>query len=66
MDCKTARLLLDFARPAVAELATDYVQALQRHLAGCSDCASLERADRTFDAQIGRAMVAVPVPAGLR
>src|SRR5436190_1808375 len=32
MDCKTARLLLDFARPHAPEVETDDAAALDRHL----------------------------------
>jgi hypothetical protein len=66
MDCKTARLLLDFARPRPAELAGDDAAALEGHLHACPDCDALARGERQFDDHLGRAVRAVPVPEGLR
>src|SRR5438094_788506 len=66
MDCRTARLLLDFARPIPAELEADASRDLEHHLAGCADCDSLARAERRLDEPLGRAMRAVPLPLGLR
>lgn len=64
MDCKTARLLLEFARPM--ELAGNDADALQQHLARCPECAALAQSEQQFDEQMGPAMRNVPVPAGLR
>ena len=44
----------------------DSTAALERHLTGCPACAAAGRALAGFDAAIGRAMRAVPVPEGLR
>jgi hypothetical protein len=66
MDCKTARLLLDFARPQASELAPEEAGALEGHLDRCPDCHGLARGERQLDEQLGRAMRQVEVPAGLR
>jgi hypothetical protein len=66
MDCKTARLLLDFARPLATELEEGDGEALANHLAECSACAAAQRAERQWDEPIGRAMRDVPVPPELR
>src|SRR5258708_5193224 len=65
MDCRTARLLLPYAaRPA--ELGPEDTAELDAHLAACPQCGALARAERSFDAAVGRAMNAVAVPAGLK
>jgi hypothetical protein len=66
MDCKTARLLLDFARPNSHELDETETRALEEHLTGCTDCDQLAGAERRADEAIGRAMRAVEVPDQLR
>jgi hypothetical protein len=66
MDCKTARLLLDFARPLTPELEESEGEALAGHLADCPSCEAVHRAERCIDDHIGKAMRAVPVPDGLR
>jgi hypothetical protein len=66
MDCKTARLLLDFARPEARELEAEEVAALERHLDHCSDCHSQACNERQLDARLGKAMRQVEIPAGLR
>jgi hypothetical protein len=66
MDCKTVRLLLDYARPRSAELAGDDAAALEGHLHACPDCEVLARGERQFDDHLGRAVRNVPVPDGLR
>ncbi|HEY7428989.1 MAG TPA: hypothetical protein VH682_32460 [Gemmataceae bacterium] len=66
MDCKTARLLLDFARPQANELQAEEAGALQGHLDHCPDCHGLARGERQLDEQLGNAMSQVEVPAGLR
>jgi hypothetical protein len=66
MDCKTARLLLDLARPHAAELHPSEAGALHGHLAGCPECDSLARGERQLDDHVGRAVRNVPVPDGLR
>jgi hypothetical protein len=66
MDCRTARLLLDFARPRSTELEPSEADALEGHLAVCSECEALARAERRLDSRIGRAFRDVPIPDGLR
>src|SRR5207302_588577 len=66
MDCKTARLLLDFDRPGAPELERADADALEGHLAGCPQCDALVQAERPFDAALGHAMRQVEVPDGLR
>jgi len=66
MDCKTARLLLEYARPAAAELDAAETQALEEHLAGCEGCDQLARAERRADEAVGKAMRRVDVPDQLR
>jgi hypothetical protein len=66
MDCRTARLLLDYARPRTAELEAAEVDALQCHLVDCGECAALAQAERMADHRLGQAMRAVVVPEGLR
>jgi hypothetical protein len=66
MDCKTARLLLDFNRPRARELPTDEAAELARHLSACPDCDAIGRTERRLDEHLGRAMRDVPVPDGLR
>src|SRR5947199_10073810 len=66
MDCKTARLLLDFDRPGAADLERADADALEGHLAGCPQCDALAHSERQLDATLGRAMRQVEVPDGLR
>ncbi|HEY1859967.1 MAG TPA: zf-HC2 domain-containing protein [Gemmataceae bacterium] len=66
MDCRTARLLLDLARPDGNELDGDEAQALESHLAVCPECSGLARSERQFHQQMGRAMCQVEAPPGLR
>jgi hypothetical protein len=66
MDCRTARVLLEFARPFVTELDAREAAALEQHLAGCPECQSAARIERQVEEQLRAAMQAVPVPAGIR
>src|SRR5262245_9514970 len=66
MDCRSARLLLHFQRPTAAELEPADAQALALHLGRCSACAALARGEDLFDKHLGRAMLNVPVPEGLK
>ncbi len=66
MDCRTARMLLEFARPQPAELAAAEAAALEDHLFQCETCAALAAAERRFDEHLGRALRQVEVPAGLK
>ena len=66
MDCKTARLLLEFARPLATELEAADAQALEQHLSTCGECEIVAYRERDFDQQVGLAMRAVPIPIQLR
>jgi hypothetical protein len=66
MDCKNARLLLDFVRPNVTELEAGERKELQGHLNDCPDCAAVAGVERRLDEHLGRAVRDVPVPDGLR
>jgi hypothetical protein len=66
MDCKHARLLLEFAHPRGKELEGGEAEALEGHLADCPECGALAHQERRLDDHLGRAVRAVPVPAGLR
>src|SRR5262249_34683822 len=66
MDCRTARLLLDFRRPRGGELPAEDAADLERHLSGCADCDAAWRAERRLDDHVGRAVRDVPLPPGLR
>jgi hypothetical protein len=63
MDCRLSHLMLAFRRH---ELAAADAVALDAHLSACPACSALARGDSLFDSAVGRAMAAVPVPAGLR
>jgi hypothetical protein len=66
MDCKTARLLLDFVRPGTPELEAAEARALDGHLAHCPECDTLARHEHRADHALGKAMRQVEVPNGLR
>jgi hypothetical protein len=66
MDCKTARLLLDFARPQTRELEAEEAGALEYHLDHCPDCHSQAHHERLFDERVGKVMRQVEAPVGLR
>jgi hypothetical protein len=66
MDCRTARLLLDFARPRAPELDAVDAAALEDHLFQCRACAVRAGAERRLDEQLGRVMGRVEVPPGLK
>jgi hypothetical protein len=66
MDCRTARLLLHFARPHPSELPVGDADALEAHLTGCPECEALALTERQRDARLGDAMRQVPIPDGLR
>jgi hypothetical protein len=66
MDCKTAHMLLDFARPWAAELDAADAGALRDHLATCPACATQAEAEHRIDEHLGSAIRDVAVPAGLR
>jgi len=66
MDCKTARLLLDFARPLCPELEPADAEVLQPHLADCPECGPFAASERRLDDHLGRAVRDVPVPADFK
>ncbi|QDU21513.1 DUF3379 family protein [Urbifossiella limnaea] len=66
MDCRDAHYFLRLRRPGSDDLDPDAMASLDRHLACCPACAAAGRALAGFDAAVGRAMRAVPVPDGLR
>jgi hypothetical protein len=66
MDCKTARILMDFAHAPKAELEGDERNAFEAHVLECADCASLAYVERKLDEHLGRAMRALSVPPDLR
>lgn len=66
MDCNTARMLSTFFGRQGSELAPEDAAALDAHIASCSKCADLVKFERAFDDRIANAMLAVPIPAGLK
>lgn len=66
MDCNTARMLATFFGRQGSELAPEDATALGTHLASCSKCSAEVQFERTFDDRVTQAMMAVPVPAGLK
>ncbi len=62
MECNLSRTLIALGKN---ELAPEDSVALSQHLAGCSTCAQAANKLQQFDARIGEAMRAVPVPTGL-
>lgn len=62
MNCRSARRLLEFARPGVPELDACDLAALERHLAECPVCQSLHQNEQRGDGRLAAAMQAVPVP----
>src|SRR5262245_25872138 len=66
MDCRTARLLLDFVRPLAPELEAGEAEGLHDHLVDCPECRSIVHTERHLDDHIGQAVRAVPVPTDLQ
>jgi hypothetical protein len=68
MDCRMARLLLEFTHPGGSELAGDPAEAaeLETHLHTCPECDAAARTERRVDEHMGRAMREVSLPVGLR
>lgn len=62
MECNAARSLLD----RLADLGAVERASLDSHLEACDDCAAALRGREKFDARLGAAMLAVPLPAGLK
>lgn len=66
MDCRTARLLLHFARPQSRDLSASDTSALKAHLTGCPECEAAALTERESDTRLGAVMRQVPIPDGLR
>src|SRR5687768_10350688 len=59
-------MLVTFFGRQGTELAPQDAADLEAHLAACSKCAELIKFERAFDDRVAKAMLAVPVPAGLK
>ncbi len=66
MECRDAQFYLRMRRHAAYELGPDVTAPLDEHLSACPACAADAHAVSSFDRALASAMVAVPVPAGLR
>ena len=66
MDCNTARMLATFFGRRGASWPRRTPPLSTRHLAACPKCAAAVHAERAFDDRVAKAMLAVPVPAGLK
>jgi hypothetical protein len=66
MECRDAQFYLRLRRHTADELGPDVTAALDGHCAGCPTCGPAARASATFDRALASAMLAVPVPSGLR
>jgi len=66
VDCNTARMLVTFFGRQGSELAPEDAADMNAHVAGCPACAAAVRFERAFDDRVGKAMLAVPVPANLQ
>jgi hypothetical protein len=66
MDCRTARLLLEFSVPHAAELDQDEAELLENHLHDCPECAQVARFEHEAEKHLAQAMQDVAEPAGLR
>jgi len=59
-------MLIAFFGRHGSELAPEDRAALDAHVSACPGCASAVASEREFDARIGKAMMAVPIPNGLQ
>jgi hypothetical protein len=66
MDCRTARQLIEFARPRKSELDADESDALRDHLSDCPMCRGVAENDWQVDEEFSLAMQDVKVPVRLR
>lgn len=66
MECKSARMLAEMRGPHGTEIDADDEIALQQHLTVCPACAAWVHRESQFEANVAKAMVAIPVPAGLK
>src|SRR5262245_5911450 len=66
MDCDNARLFLPFLTPGGKDLNGAEAAELHAHLEQCTTCNGLAMNGNRVDQSLGRAMRAVPVPAGMK
>jgi len=66
MQCRTARQLLEFARPRKPELEWIELEELEAHLADCPECGPLAQAERQLDNRLCQAIQSVSIPEDLR
>jgi hypothetical protein len=66
MQCRDAHFFLRLRRQANDELGSDVSADLDRHLAGCPECALDSQIVQSFDSAVASAMKSVAVPMGLR
>lgn len=59
-------MLATFFGRRANELAPEDASALDAHLSGCASCQAAITTERAFDDRLSRAMIAVPVPDGLK
>jgi hypothetical protein len=59
-------MLLTFFGRQGSELAPEDAADLNAHLADCGNCAAAVQFERAFDDRIAKAMLAVPIPSGLK
>lgn len=65
MECRTARELLDFARPDSADREAPELQEAFAHVDECGACADVLEFRREFDRRVGEIVRDVPVPTDL-
>jgi hypothetical protein len=56
MDCRTARLLLEFTGSRRSEIEPSELESLEDHLADCAQCQSYAESERALDEHIARAL----------
>ena len=61
MDCRTARLLLEFTDSHPSEIEPSELENLELHLGECTACRSYAESERALEDHIARAMRAVPL-----
>lgn len=66
MDCDNARLFLPFVTPGGKDLDGAEAAELHAHLEQCTACNTLAMNANRIDQHLGRAMRAVPLPAGMK
>ena len=66
MDCNTARMLDELRGFQDDELPPEDEAELEQHLQTCPECQANTRVERRIDNHIAKAMLAIPVPLGLK